>query len=487
MPKNTGIKSSEDYLKRLLEEDKKIAGKDNPYGRYLTSLTKLMELTNEIYEAGGKLDKDLHQKIVKQYMDVAQKGVEYKEKKIIQTRRNVVDHLQKIISKDLKAFISMDKENPGMIDDAFAASRAVKVVVSQELSHKIGAQSSDRFPMKSIDGTKGYFTARTDTAHESDWKEIIDSISQIELDDAQMEVFNKLRNSHKFREKIVNSVIFDGLTEERTFCNIAKEMGFYSSKSEAEEELFKPQQKKLLQAIKILKEKGDKLMTAYHMQNRLGNDYYTRNDNKNAAMYEVAKLLGCKQLVAKAVPMVVVNGDKVLKGTFMEHAKGSDLSNLKGNDPMWGYDPKTSPFNKNLYRDLADLQMLDYICGNIDRHKGNMIYKMKVDANGDIKMTGVTAIDNDASFPEGDISKEFSRGIALPNIFKPQNFRFVNRETAKIVSGLNRGQLEILLRGHNLSKKAIDKAWDRVKDVKKAFDKNGISIPYPQLDVHTDK
>ena len=39
MPKNTGIKSSEDYLKRLLEEDKKIAGKDNPYGRYLTSLT----------------------------------------------------------------------------------------------------------------------------------------------------------------------------------------------------------------------------------------------------------------------------------------------------------------------------------------------------------------------------------------------------------------------------------------------------------------
>ena len=479
MPKNTGIKSSEDYLKRLLEEDKKIAGKDNPYGRYLTSLTKLMELTNEIYEAGGKLDKDLHQKIVKQYMDVAQKGVEYKEKKIIQTRRNVVDHLQKIISKDLKAFISMDKENPGMIDDAFDASRAVKVVVSQELSHKIGAQSSDRFPMKSIDGTKGYFTARTDTAHESDWKEIIDSISQIGLDDAQMKVFNKLRNSHKFREKIVNAVIFDGLTEEKTFCNIAKEMGFYSSKSEAEEELFKPQQEKLLQAIKILKEKGDKLLTAYHMQNRLGNDYYTRNDNKNAAMYEVAKLLGCKQLVAKAVPMVVVNGDKVLKGTFMEHAKGSDLSNLKGNDPMWGYDPKTSPFNKNLYRDLADLQMLDYICGNIDRHKGNMIYKMKVDANGDIKMTGVTAIDNDASFPEGDISKEFSREIALPNIFKPQNFRFVNRETAKIVSGLNRGQLEILLRGHNLSKKAIDKAWDRVKDVKKALGKmkeNNISF-----------
>lgn len=29
--------------------------------------------------------------------------------------------------------------------------------------------------------------------------------------------------------------------------------------------------------------------------------------------------------------------------------------------------------------------------------------------------------------------------------------------------------------------------FDLIKDVKKAFDKNGISIPYPQLDVHTDK
>lgn len=29
--------------------------------------------------------------------------------------------------------------------------------------------------------------------------------------------------------------------------------------------------------------------------------------------------------------------------------------------------------------------------------------------------------------------------------------------------------------------------FDLIKDVKNAFDKNGISIPYPQLDVHTDK
>ena len=49
----------------------------------------------------------------------------------------------------------------------------------------------------------------------------------------------------------------------------------------------------------------------------------------------------------------------------------------------------------------------------------------------------------------------------------------MNRETAKIVSGLNRGQLEVLLRGHNLSKTAINKAWDRVKDVKKALGKIG--------------
>ena len=65
----------------------------------------------------------------------------------------------KVISKDLKALNNLDKENPGMIDDAFETSRAVKVEVSESLTNRVGGQMSDRFPMKSSKGKKGFFTA----------------------------------------------------------------------------------------------------------------------------------------------------------------------------------------------------------------------------------------------------------------------------------------------------------------------------------------
>ena len=113
------------------------------------------------------------------------------------------------------------------------------------------------------------------------------------------------------------------------------------------------QDEKLAKAMKILATEGVKLLHPYNMVDRLGYDPYTRNDNKNAAMYAVAKRLGCERILAKAVPMVVVNGNQAIKGTFMENAEGNDLANLKPSDPLFYYDPKESPYHKELFRDLA--------------------------------------------------------------------------------------------------------------------------------------
>ena len=224
-----------------------------------------------------------------------------------------------------------------------------------------------------------------------------------------------------------------------------------------------------------------KLLTPYNLQDRLGYDPYTRNDNKNSAMYDVAKLLGCENLVAKAVPMVVVNGDRVIKGTFMEHAEGSDRANPQTDDLILNIDPKVAMYNKNLYRDLADMQVIDYICGNIDRHKQNMIYKTEKTDDGIVKITGITAIDNDASFPERDLKEgEFAfTPDNPPRIYRPENFRYVNRKTANIILNLTREQLETALRGHNLKPKAIEKAWQRTQEVQAALlemQKNNITF-----------
>ncbi|MBQ5675313.1 MAG: hypothetical protein IIV45_09580, partial [Lachnospiraceae bacterium] len=78
MPKKTGMINREEYLQRLFKEDSKIAKKDQEYGNYLNSLSALLKITNDVYEQnGGKLDKDSYDKLVKQYVDVANKAVAY--------------------------------------------------------------------------------------------------------------------------------------------------------------------------------------------------------------------------------------------------------------------------------------------------------------------------------------------------------------------------------------------------------------------------
>ena len=480
MPNNTGIKNREKYIERVLKEDKGHIGKNTPYGRYLGALKELVRQTNELFEQGGYMDKDSYEQLVNQYMAVARHSIEFRDSGDSQTRRNVVEHIFKLISKDLKALNNMDKENPGNIRKAFEASRAVIVKVPDGLSHKVGGQSSARFPMKTVDGKKGFFTARSDTANEKGWNELIDSIfNQFKLTDKEKEAFNKIRTDSDFRSQLVQPLYNELTKEEVDLANISVILGLYEDKASADADM--KNKKELQDAVVHFVDNSVTMFTPYNLQERLGYDPYTRNDNKNAAMYDVARLLGCNRLIAKAVPMVVINGDQVIKGTFMEHAEGSDLANLKKDDPIVNMDPNNAVYNKSLYRDLADLQVLDFICGNIDRHKQNMFYKTEQKNGEPVKITGITAIDNDACFPEKEIPEDefdYDDVERPPRIYKPENFRYINRETAEIILNLRREQLETALRGHNLSLKAIKKAWDRtlqVKDVLREMQKNNIT------------
>ena len=469
MPKNTGIYQHKEYIERLLEEDKKIAGKDTPYGRYLKALTELTTYTNEIYASGGELTKETHGKLLERYMNVAEMCVQYREKGDSKERRSVVDYIQKLISRDVKALNSVDKENPGKIQDIFEESRTIKVQITGQLKHRVGGEMSDRFPMIDKNGNKGFFTARTDTAKDEKWDELLDNVQKLlKVTDQQMEKFNKLRTDIKLRKTVGNKVRREP-DEEKRLYHLAIGLGFCKNETQAKK--FLNEQHTLLPALQYVASGMAKLTPGFNHQDRLGYDPYTRNDNKNVAMYDVAKLIGCEKLIAKAVPMVVVNGDKVIKGTFMEHANGSDINNLTADDPLRNFDAAVSPYNKDLYRDLADLQVLDYICGNIDRHKRNMIYKTEPEGVGKVKVTGVIAIDNDACFPEGEIENwEFEATVRRPaRIYKPKNFRYVNEKTAQYILGLTRGKLDIVLRGNNISQKAIDLAWERTKEVQKVL------------------
>ena len=71
--------------------------------------------------------------------------------------------------------------------------------------------------------------------------------------------------------------------------------------------------------------------------------------------------------------------------------KDGDVARLK--DVKWGD-------QNRLLKQLADLEALDYICGNVDRHTGNLMYQVE---NGRI-------VRRRLHLPHADVSV-FERGV----------------------------------------------------------------------------
>ena len=191
-----------------------------------------------------------------------------------------------------------------------------------------------------------------------------------------------------------------------------------------------------------------------------------RIDVRNSAMSGVASLLGCSDLIAKSRPLAIYdeNGKKFKEGTFMEFAKGKDINNLAPVDelrlvPEEGFD------TPEVRKQIADLQVLDYICGNIDRHGGNILYDVDPVTN---KVKGIVGIDNDSAFGKKipNANQNFNR---LPGV---NNLRVITDDMAKTVAGLTEGQLKNTLHGYGLDEAAINAAWKRTQNLQEAI-KNG--------------
>ena len=105
----------------------------------------------------------------------------------------------------------------------------------------------------------------------------------------------------------------------------------------------------------------------------------SKADKRNSAMTMVADLIGCKNVVANSVNLHVKDPStgKIVMGTFMENAKGTDLHSTdpKDMEKFNQLTPEKMENSLSLKKDIANLQILDWICGNPDRHMGNMFYK----------------------------------------------------------------------------------------------------------------
>lgn len=194
--------------------------------------------------------------------------------------------------------------------------------------------------------------------------------------------------------------------------------------------------------------------------------------NRNVAMSRVANLLGMPNILANSEQFEITDGDKTVKGVFMEVSEGKGYDDIMPDDIAnfgdKGFD------NPAFLKDAADLQVLDYICQNVDRHQNNVFYKFSPDGS---QLIGLQGIDNDLSFGKANVADDYKLTEAA-NTF--EQLTVVSKDASDRIMALDEETFKASLDGLGLTDDERQSAADRLAKVQDA-------IRAGKIEVVTDK
>jgi len=193
-----------------------------------------------------------------------------------------------------------------------------------------------------------------------------------------------------------------------------------------------------------------------------------RVNRRNSAMSSMADFLGCPEILARAENVKLNIDGQILRGTFMEEAKGGDPRYLH-KTPEFFATNLYSLENLKVKKQIATLQVLDYLCGNTDRHSGNIIYKFKKNEDGTVILDGIQGIDNDVSFGQIKTAKSNYMSLVLP-----KDMKVIPTDLAINILNLNEAKLRQVLYGFELTDKEMEAMGTRLKNLQNAITKGSI-------------
>lgn len=450
---------------------------------YSEYLLKLAELTVKIdklsvADANGNLPKLSNSQIrnmQKEYTDLIVDGNDLIEEASNDSHKKAINYVIKEINKTLTAELVelsnvMTTESTDMNTISEKAGSVHVDITGADISLEGGNQSA-RMPITFTDRdgktVSGYFTENTVFDSKKDYENLIDKCAG--GNQRYKEVFTAIMNNKEIRNEY-QSIGYSRLFSNRTSLVESRKSlnGLFNS------ELIKISNKK----NKYLDLSNDKEFNIRMLQFLKGlPGVFTKRgiltddagvsegsvlDERNAAMTAMADLLEVPNLLARSVKMNVKNGDKTMSGVFMEKAVGTDLGKVTRDDMLSKLIMPNNglvPMSGNAKKQLCDLQVLDYICGNVDRHKGNMMFTPA--RNGKkVVLDSIQGIDNDCSFGvlNGDkCINGFNRMKGLKDL------NHISEDMMNHIMMLTPDILKTTLRPFNIKPEQINACIDRVK------------------------
>ena len=370
--------------------------------------------------------------------------------------------LRSILEKDLSQLSAMQPDGVHSLAELVGEQNQVVTISDSKLSTEGGALSS-RIPVsikQNGQEIQGFFTKAD---HLMEIQQVLASIDNVKTQNPELgEVIDTLFKDKSTSNKCYLINIGNKLNLDEVTLGDAE--GFLISAHRAAENWNNDQRMAALGCLQIIaapfNEKTMMRVSAY--SGNLGIEPGARVDSRNSAMSLVANMLGQPELLARSKPLTVVHNGQIVEGTFMELAKGSQRTHISKNDPIRNCSRK-SYNNAQLLKSIADLQIVDFLCCNVDRHGGNLTYIVDSSDPNDPKVTGVQGIDNDMSFgvrPMGG-DKVFFDGTTPFN-----DILVISRSMADKVLNMDAEKYFHSLRGQGLERDACEAAARRLNTLK---------------------
>ena len=396
----------------------------------------------------------------------------------------IVSRLQALLARDYDALQGYNPAQPKSMPEILEDSRTRTIDLRGRHIKPFGNMQNSRIPMtlKNAEGERrpGVFTKANRVGIKARFNRVLEGAKE-GCDEAGRQALDKLlanyrqflirvgengRDNQRYSPKTPENVVIGQLIRDLH----PSELGYDRLNPALVREYFLSRGidltgipgsalKRLTSGLQRMVDSIDTIINGYNLHLAEG----ARLDTRNAAMSAVAGVLGVSNLVARAEPMKFMDDSgQVVEGTFMEYANGLDLNAHPelGKHLQWNQSANEKAQN-SLKKSLADLQVVDYLCLNVDRHEGNLSYVV----NEQGYITGVQAFDNDSSFGDRRATKQDAYKVHV-----------ISRSMKEKVMSLTPEMLRFTLRGHGLSNSELYAASSRLVILQNRIQKRDVQV-----------
>jgi hypothetical protein len=479
----TFLQRNVSYYQRIIAEGKNSPQYEN-YKKVCEELEKLVVLSNQLNEENRKLSeaefnnlKQLYAQTENAFNDYFKDEADFKGLEV--SRAGILKDILKVLKKDIKELDACDPKEPGTLSEIIDRSRSHMIEISEKDISTIGGNLSERIPIKSNKGPKGFFTRKTHFNPDNEWsKKLEDFENQFgSVSEECKKNLQLLKSDEEFQLSFCKLFPTTKMEFKKRYkdidklCSMATKLGMANNDQASKTLLLNND--KLFDNLSRFAVSAFSVVAQQMVMQLAGIKKGSPISSRNCAMTDVAQLLGCDHLLANSVNMKIKIGNEIVDGVFMETADGTDLKRLKYDDPI--FDTKLDSFqNPEALMQVADLQVLDFICGNTDRHGFNMVYQFARE-NNQVKFTGIKGIDNDCAFGIPDVKSDKQ----IMRMVKPEKMKFITTHMLEKLANIDKTQLEFKLLNNGLSKDEIQAVYDRIDMVLEAEKNNKF--------IHADK